>query len=148
LSGSLAYIKSNYGGIVTTISRLEAVGTDLHESLELINGVRCDIGPARGKIGDAVKSKLNTVLRRNDGYATMCKISDILSGNEVTLGLDEPAVNSDDLTLFKYAPMTSCDVKRSFSSYKTILSNNRRRFSLEAFKMHIVVYWNAAKKAE
>ena len=121
LSGSLAYIKSNYGGIATTISRLSAVGTDLNESLELIKGVRCDIGRARGKIGDAVKSKLNTVLRRNDGYATMCKISDILSGNEATLGVDEPALNSNDLTLFKYAPVTSCDVERSFSSCKCLI---------------------------
>ena len=88
------------------------------------------------------------MLRLNDGYATMCKISDILSGNEDTLGVDEPALNSNDLTLFKYAPVTSCDVERSFSSYKTIVSDNRRRFSLEALKMHIVVYCNAAKKAE
>jgi hypothetical protein len=109
--------------------------------LELIKGLRCDIGRARGKTGDAVKSKLNTVLRRNDGYATKSKISDILSGNEATLGVDEPALNSNDLTL-------SCDVERSFSSYKTILSDNRRRFSLEALKMHIVVYCNASKKAE
>jgi hypothetical protein len=54
LSGSLAYIKSNYGGIATTISRLEAVGADLHESLELIKGVECETGRAIGKIGDAV----------------------------------------------------------------------------------------------
>jgi hypothetical protein len=56
---------------------------------------------------DAVKSKLHRVLRRNDGYATMCKISDILSRNEATLGVDEPALNNNDLTLFKYAPVTS-----------------------------------------
>jgi hypothetical protein len=107
--------------------------------LELIKGLRCDIGRARGKTGDAVKSKLNTVLRRNDGYATMCKISDILSGNEPTLGVDEQVLNNNDLTLFKYAPVTSCDVERAFSSYKTIMGDNRRRFSLEASKMHNVL---------
>jgi hypothetical protein len=61
LSGSLAYIKSNSGRIATTISRLEAVGTYLHERLELIKRVECEIRRARGKMGDAVKSKLNTV---------------------------------------------------------------------------------------
>jgi hypothetical protein len=60
--------------------------------------------------------------------------SDILSGNEATLGEDEPALNSNDLPLFKYAPVTSCDVERSFSSYKTILRDNRRRFSFETLK--------------
>jgi hypothetical protein len=74
LSGSLAYIKSNYRRIATLISRRVAVGTNLHESLELIKDVECEIGRARGKMGDAVKS----VLRRNDGYVTMCKLSDIL----------------------------------------------------------------------
>jgi hypothetical protein len=78
----------------------------------------------------------------------MCKISDILSGNEAILGVDEPALNGNDLTLFKYALVTSYDVERCFSSYKTILSDNRKRFSLEALKMHIVVYCNATKKAE
>jgi hypothetical protein len=139
-------IKSNYGGIATTISRLEAVGTDLHESLELIKGVKCEIGRARGKIGDAVKSKLNAVLRRNNCYVTICKISDILSGNEAILGVDEPASNSNDLTLFRYALVTSWDVERSSPCYKTILSDNRRIFSLEALKMHIIIYCNGAKK--
>jgi hypothetical protein len=79
--------------------------------------------------------------------ATMCKISDILSGNEATLTEDEPALNRNDLTLFKYAPVKLCDVERSFSSYKTILSDNRR-FSFETLKMHIVIYCNPAKKGE
>jgi hypothetical protein len=66
----------------------------------------------------------------------------------LNLGVDEPASNGKDLTLFKYALVTSCDVERNFSSYKTILSDNRRRFLLKALKMHIVIYSNAAKKAE
>jgi hypothetical protein len=50
----------------------------------------------------------------------MCKISDILSGNEVTLGVDKPALNSSDLTLFNYAPGTSCDVERN--EFQTVVS--------------------------
>jgi hypothetical protein len=65
--------------------------------LELVKGVECEIGRARGKKGVAVKSKLNTVLHQNDGYATVCKISDIRSGNEALLGVDEPALNSSDV---------------------------------------------------
>jgi hypothetical protein len=48
---------------------------------------------------------------RNDGYATLCKISDILSGNGVTLEEHEPTLNSSHLTLLKYAPVTSCDAE-------------------------------------
>jgi hypothetical protein len=47
-----------------------------------------------------------------------CKISEILSGNEAQLEGDEQAVSSSDLTFFKYAPVTLCNVKGSFACYK------------------------------
>jgi hypothetical protein len=48
----------------------------------------------------------------------MCKINGILGGNGAILGEEDPALDSNDVTLFKYAPLTSCDVKRRFSMYK------------------------------
>jgi hypothetical protein len=70
----------------------------------------------------------------------MCKINGLLGGNGATLGEEDPALDSNDVTLFKYAPLASCDVKRSFSMYKKILSDNRRSFSFENFKMHVVIH--------
>jgi hypothetical protein len=61
----------------------------------------------------------------------MCKINGILGGNGAIQGEEDPALDSNDVTLFKYAPLTSCDVERSFSQYKTILSDNCRSFSIE-----------------
>jgi hypothetical protein len=85
LSGNLAYIKSNFGGISTTIFCLEAVGADMYDALVLVNSTVCEVGHAHGKVADSVKSKLQKVLGRNDGYVTLCKITDILSGSGVTL---------------------------------------------------------------
>jgi hypothetical protein len=34
----------------------------------------------------------------------------------------------------KYAPITSCDVERSFSWYKSVLRPNRRTFHFENLK--------------
>jgi hypothetical protein len=65
--------------------------------------------------------------------------------NGETLGEEDPALDSNDVTLFKYAPLTSFDVERSFSMYKKILSDNRRSFSFENLKMHVVVHCNAAR---
>jgi len=42
----------------------------------------------------------------------------------------------------KFAPMTSCDVERSFSVYKTTLTDNRRRFLFENIKHHVIVQCN------
>jgi hypothetical protein len=113
LSGNLGYIKSKLGGISTTVSRLEAVGAGIHDALVLVKSTdnECEVGHVHGKVGDSMKSKLQNVLGRNDGYATLCKISDILSGNGVTLEEHEPMLNSSHLTLFKYAPVTSCDAE-------------------------------------
>jgi hypothetical protein len=122
----------------STITRLEAVGAQLHDSLEPVQGAESQIEQAHGKVADRV-SKLKNVLFRNNGYSTLCKISEILSGNEAQLEDDKPALNSNDLTFFKYAPVTLCDVERSFSCYKTILSDNRRSFTFESLKMHVFI---------
>jgi hypothetical protein len=58
----------------------------------------------------------------------MCKISDILSDELATFEEDDPELSSNDFTFFKYAPITLCDLERSFSLYKTMLSNNLRSF--------------------
>jgi hypothetical protein len=107
----------------------------------LTRSVFCQTGQAHGKLADRVKSKLKNVLFQNNGYSALCKISEILSGNEAQLQ-DEPAQNSNDLTFFKYAPVTSCDVERSVSCYKTILSDNRRSSTFQSLKMHVFVQCN------
>jgi hypothetical protein len=77
-------------------------------------------------VGDNVFAKLQSVLHRNEGYSTICKISGILSGKQAIFEKDDPELSSNDFTFFKHAPVTSCDVERSFSRYKTMLSDNRR----------------------
>jgi hypothetical protein len=44
LSGNLPYIKSKLGGISTTISRLEAVGAEMHDDLVLVKSSECEVG--------------------------------------------------------------------------------------------------------
>jgi hypothetical protein len=140
-SENLAYIKSNFGAISYTITHLETVGKQLCSSLELVWGTKCQIGKTHGKVADRVKSKLKNVLFQNNGYSALCKISEILSGNEAQLEDDKLALNSNDLT-FKYAPVTSCVVKRNFSCYKTILSDSRKSFTFESLKMHVFIQCN------
>jgi len=79
---------------------------------------------------------------RNPGYSTLCKVSDILCGNEAELGRNEQELSANDLTLFKYSLVTSCDVERSFSRYKFLLSDNRRSFQFDNFKMHVIIHCN------
>jgi hypothetical protein len=38
-------------------------------------------------------------------------------------------ISSSDLPFFKFAPIRSVDVERSFSKYKNILADNKRSYS-------------------
>ena len=99
-------------------------------------------------VGDNVFAKLQSALHQNEGYSTICKFHDILSGKQATFEEDDPELSSNDFTFFKYAPITSCDVERSFSRYKTMLSDNRRSFLFENFTMCVIVYCNSENDSD
>lgn len=52
-------------------------------------------------------------------------------------------LNGNDLAHFKYAPITSSDVERSFSLYKNVLTDNRRSFEIGNIKKALVIQCNA-----
>jgi hypothetical protein len=83
-------------------------------------------------VADKVNAKLQSVLERNPGYSTLCKVSDILCGNEAEVGGNEQQLSANDLTLFKDSPVTSCYVERNFSRHKVPLSDNRRAFHFDS----------------
>jgi hypothetical protein len=85
---------------------------------ELVQGAERQIAQTHGKATDKVRSILKNVLLRNNGSSALYKISEVLSGNEAQLEGDEPALNSNGTTFFKYAPVTLCDVKRSYFETK------------------------------
>jgi len=96
-------------------------------------------------VANKLNAKLQSVLERNPGYSTLCKVSDILCGNETELGRNEQGLSANDLTLFKYSSVTSCDVERSFSRYKVLLSDNQRPFQFDNFKMHVIIHCNTTE---
>ena len=48
-------------------------------------------------------------------------------------------INPSDLTRLSTAPITSCEVERTFSVYKSILRDNRRSFQMESLKKHLTI---------
>jgi hypothetical protein len=131
LSGKLAYIKSNFLVVSETIACLAAVGVEMNDALDTVKSAEHTLEQARGKVAENVKNKFKKVLERNYGFSVMCKINGILGGNGAALGEEDPELDSNDVTLFKYAPLRSCDVERRFSMYKKVLSDNCRSFAFE-----------------
>ena len=134
MSRNLAYIKANFRGISKSITCLETVGTQLCDSINIVKQTESEFSLVQGEVANKVNAKLQSVLERNPGYSTLCKVSDILCGNKAELGGNKQGHSANDLTLFKYSPVTSFDVDRSFSSYKVQLSDNRSPSSLTILK--------------
>jgi len=142
MSRNLVYTKANFCGISKSITRLETVGIQLCDAINIVKRTESELPRVQGEVSNKVKAKLQSVLERNPGYSTLCKFPDILRGNEAELGGNGQELSANDLTLFKYSSVTSCDVERSFYSYKVLLSDNRRSFQFDNFKMHVIIHCN------
>jgi hypothetical protein len=52
-------------------------------------------------------------------------------------------ISSSYLPFFKFTPISSVDVERSFSKYKYILADNRRSFKFPNLRKYLIVQCNA-----
>ncbi|XP_025204634.1 uncharacterized protein LOC112601309 [Melanaphis sacchari] len=142
IKNQLVFIKSNFAYLPNTIRSLEKQGLSLANSISLEEDARLRLTQIHGEQGMSIKTKIENVLNKNKGYQLLIKISNILSGDEETFdGLPED-MNINDLIYFKYAPITSVDVERSFSMYKNILTDNRRAFKFENIRKYLTIQCN------
>ncbi|KAL4120565.1 hypothetical protein QTP88_013235 [Uroleucon formosanum] len=140
---NLIYIKSNFVFLATEITRLETSGMLLSESVCCIEKVKQQIKQALGKTGETVTKKLDNVLNKNSGFKILTIISNILKGEKISREELPEDLTCDDLIYYKFAPITSVDVERSFSKYKHILSDRRRRFLFENLIKVLIVQCNS-----
>jgi hypothetical protein len=145
MSRTLAYIKANFCGKSKSIASLETVGIQLCDAINIVKQTESELSRVQGEVANKVNAKLQSMFERNTGYSTLCYVSDILSGNEAELGGNEQELSASDLTLFKYSPVTSCDVERNFSRYKVLLSDTRNSFQFDNFKRHVIIQSNTTE---
>lgn len=137
LENNLTYIKSNFG--------YWTINMHLLDSLKIVQDIQKSFETLWGPNGKAVQNKFNQVQEKNRGLSALVKISQVLTGEETFQNLDDlpEDLNCNDLTFFKYAPVTSVSVERSFSAYKTLLSNNRRSFKFQNIRKHLTIQYNS-----
>lgn len=122
-----------------SITALETSSSPLVDSLQLVDEVTQRLAESQGTAANRVFQKLELILAKNPGLKIMKSFSNIISGdagdvNDVVM----PSFTPDMVASFKYAPVTSCDVERSFSLHKNILADNRRRLLPENLEKIIV----------
>ena len=86
------------------------------------------INKVPGKIGKSLQSKLEYVLSKNQGEKKLRDISKLIDGEEGSL---PEGWSASDVASLKYCPVQLVDVERSFSVYKTILTDRRTNFTEE-----------------
>lgn len=135
LQNNLAYIKTNFSCISKTIKSLEKQQVPLVDSVALIEDFKNTINAVPGHIGGLIKNKMREVLEKNFGFKELVKISSVLSGENVP----ELNIDPDIMSNFKYAPITSVDVERSFSKYKYLLDDRRHNLTMEHLEQYLVI---------
>jgi len=133
ITQQLAYINANFSLIPTAIRRLESQGLTLVEALGILKEVKGVIAVATGEIGEKIRKKFNNVLEKNPDIDKLIEISKVLDGEEGDIDMPPNIIES-----MKFAPLQSCDVERSFSIYKNILTDNRINFTPENLEMYLI----------
>lgn len=143
VEANLVFIKSNFSFLSSALTSLEEKGKPLSNSVAIINTVSEKLAiAASAPQGQSIFTKFKKVLDKNSGYKVLSEISKILDGETNSFdGLPE-VIETDDIVNFKYAPINSVDVERSFSIYKNILSDRRRSFKFENISKIIVIQCN------
>lgn len=88
-----------------------------------------------------IQQKMNNVLNSNPCFSTFSCIGKLLRYQEVDCS--DPNINTSSLRhhpLYKYAPITSADIERTFSVYKWIFSDTRHRYTPDHFEQILIIY--------
>lgn len=133
LKNDLIYIKDNYCIIQHSLKELQKHNLSLTESLLLFDEVRVAISACNS---ESIKNKMEYVMERNPDLDTIREYSEAIEKNEA----------SHLIPFYKFAPLSSCDVERSFSTYKWILDVKRNRLKPENIEKLMVIYFNCGGK--
>lgn len=115
----------------------------LTEAVDLVENQIESLNKLTNEIGKEVSTKMNEVIMKNQGYEEIKLISRIFNGEQDLIENLKINYTVNEVICFNYAPITSCDVERSFSKYKSFLADNRHSFSPENLKMTFVSYCNS-----
>lgn len=141
LRNQMVYISSNYGFLPEVITKLETKNKSLVAQVNIVKDTIQKISAVQGEIGVRVNTKLQSVILKNKGFSVIKDISDVLSGENNNSQLKYTA---EQIMNFKFAPITSVDVERTFSIYKNMLCSNRQSFLFENLSQQFLIHCNNA----
>lgn len=107
----------------------------MKDAIKILDDVAAKIQTTPNK---SVIEKLDAVLSKNKGLQVM---KDLAANNISALKKHQQFQDPSpgQLSVFKFAPIVSVVVERSFSVYKNILAASRRSFKIENLRRYMLV---------
>ena len=139
LRANLAFISSNYSDLVKTIKKLEERNLKIEDSVNLVETQFNFIKNLNQK---CVFAKFEYVLSKNSGYKQIKLINDILKGDQNAINDLKFDYSPKEIAAFLFAPITSVDVERSFSAFKSLFTHKRQNFTFENLKKTLIIKFN------
>lgn len=137
VKNDLTYIKANFFILVKIIKKLESSNLSLYDATKIVDETILNMEMVPGNNGKIIKEKVLDLLHKNDGFKMLKQISDVLSGKEGSVL--PPNFTPIISFCMKFAPITSVDVERSFSTYKMILTEKRTNMTPQNMEKYIVI---------
>nr|CAH7762359.1 unnamed protein product [Callosobruchus chinensis] len=134
---NIALIATHFSNIPDAIERLETKNLPLCKSLEILEKIIEQSNALPNSLSEKVRGKLNAVLYKNPCLEGIKKVNAFINGTGQILPEE---VSAEMAPNFKFCPVTSVDVERSFSAYKLVLSDKRHKFAPENLEKYVIVY--------
>nr|XP_042895595.1 uncharacterized protein LOC122268878 [Parasteatoda tepidariorum] len=131
----LTFISTYFGKLPGAIEHMEKRNMSLSESLKIFDSTIEELMSVPGPAGDRIRKKCENVISANTDFECIKDIAKVLCGDTTV----ELTISLTMASCFRYAPITSVEVERSFSLFKTILTDRRQNLSFENLKKHLVV---------
>lgn len=84
-----------------------------------------------------IREKFENVLKNNPDFGILFKINDIINRGSI----EKNEVPTELLPFYKYCPVTSVEVERSFSAFKYLLSDRRHSLTPENLEKYLIMYY-------
>nr|CAI5833438.1 unnamed protein product [Callosobruchus analis] len=117
---NIALIATHFSNIPDAIERLETKNLSLCKSLEILEKIIEHSNALPNSLSEKVRGKLNAALYKNPCLEGIKKVNAFINGTGQILPEE---VSAEMAPNFKFCPVTSVDVERSFSAYKLVLTN-------------------------
>ena len=111
----LSYILSNFQFFTEILTKIQSKSASLEKSIELFQEFEAQLLGIKGDFGEKLSEKYYYLINKNGGLNITKNIYQIQMGINL-----ETKLTRDQIAAFKYAPITSCEVERTFSMYKFV----------------------------